>query len=203
MVVLGRVLIGCAAILPTTVRMNGGRTGQLCACADDTPAGFEDGGALAGPFWDAFSEEVQAEADELGLTVRYLGFDDRKLSVLADGAGVDELQELNRALSAFIDQSDDETLEALPPFMLEVASPGLGNTLKTDRDFATFRGFPVTATTSEPYKNKSEWEGTLVGRDDEFLSMNLKGRSVKIPIGLVVEVALPTAKREGGDTFGA
>ena len=203
MVLLGRVLIGCAAILPAAVRMNGSRAGELCACTDEAPASFTDGGALAGPFWDAFSEEVQAEAEELGLTVRYLAFDDRKLSVHADGAGVDELQELNRALSAFIDQSEDETLEALPPFMLEVASPGLGNTLKTDRDFVSFKGFPVTVTTSEPYKKKSEWEGTLVGRDDEFLSLNLKGRPITIPIGLVLEVALPTAKREGGDTFGA
>ena len=78
---------------------------------------------------------MQVEAEELGLTVRYLGFDDRKLMVHADGAGVDELQELNKWASAFIDSSDDEVLEALPPFMLEVASPGVGNLIVTDRDF--------------------------------------------------------------------
>ena len=202
MVLLGRALVSCAAIIPAVVRQNGGRAGELRACVDEAPASFTDGGALAGPFWDAFSEEVNAEAEELGLTVRYLAFDDRKLSVHADGAGVDELQELNRALSAFIDQSEDETLEALPPFMLEVASPGVGNLIVTDRDYASFKGFPVLVTTSEPFKNKSEWEGTLVGRDDEFLSLNLKGRPVKIPIGIVVEVALPSAKRESGDTYG-
>ena len=202
MVLLGRALVSCAAIIPAVVRQNGGRAGELRACVDEAPASFTDGGALAGPFWDAFSEEVNAEAEELGLTVRYLAFDDKKLSVHADGAGVDELQELNRWASAFIDSSDDEVLEALPPFMLEVASPGVGNLIVTDRDYASFKGFPVLVTTSEPFKNKSEWEGTLVGRDDEFLSLNLKGRPVKIPIGIVVEVALPSAKRESGDTYG-
>ena len=203
MVVVGRALLGCAAFLPAVVRQNGGRAGELRACVGGSPAMVTDGGALAGtPFWDAFSEEVQVEAEELGLTVRYLGFDDRKLMVHADGAGVDQLQELNKWASAFIDSSDDEVLEALPPFMLEVASPGVGNLIVTDRDFVSFKGFPVLVTTSEPFKKKSEWEGTLVGRDDEFLSLNLKGRIVKIPIGIVVEVALPKAKRESGDTFG-
>ena len=93
-------------------------------------------------------------------------------------------------------------LEALPPFMLEVASPGVGNLIVTERDYVSFKGFPVLVTTSEPFKKKSEWQGTLVGRDDEFLSLNLKGRIVQIPIGIVVEVALPKAKRERGDTFG-
>jgi ribosome maturation factor RimP len=190
MVVLAaRALVNCALLPSVAVR-----TGVLRACTD--------GGALAGPFWDAFTEEAKAEAEELGLTVRHLGFNGQKLAVHADGAGIDELQQLNVHLSAFIDNSPDEELEALPPFILEVASPGLGNTLTTDRDFTAFKGFPVTATTSEPYKSKTSWEGTLVKRDDEFLTLNLKGRPVKIPIGLVVDVKLPNAKREAGDTFG-
>ena len=84
----------------------------------------------------------------------------------------------------------------------EAAPRFVKDTLTTDRDFTAFKGFPVTATTSEPYKSKTSWEGTLVKRDDEFLTLNLKGRPVKIPIGLVVDVKLPSAKREAGDTFG-
>ena len=63
--------------------------------------------------------------------------------------------------------------------------------------------FSVTATTSEPFKSKTSWEGTLVRRDAKYLTLNLKGRPVKIPIELVVDVQLPSAKSEAGDTFGS
>ena len=57
----------------------------------------------------------------------------------------------------------------------------------------------MTVTTTEVYKKKTVWEGTLVGRDDEFVSLNLKGRPVKIPTELVAHVRLPEAKTEPGD----
>ena len=58
----------------------------------------------------------------------------------------------------------------------------------------------MTVTTREPYyKKKPNWEGTLVGRDAEHVSINLKGRPVKIPLELVEEVRLPGAKTEAGD----
>ena len=87
----------------------------------------------------------------------------------------------------------------LPPFLLEVGSPGLSSVLTSDLDFRSFKGFPVTVTTTEPYKNKSSWEGTLIGRDAESVSINLKGRAQKIPLALVAEVSLPGAKCEPGD----
>ena len=39
----------------------------------------------------------------------------------------------------------------------------------------------------------------VVGRDAEHVSINLKGRPVKIPLELVEEVRLPGAKTEAGD----
>ena len=72
-------------------------------------------------------------------------------------------------------------------------------TIRAKHDSA-FKGFPVTVTTREPYyKKKPNWEGTLVGRDAEHVSINLKGRPVKIPLELVEEVRLPGAKTEAGD----
>lgn len=41
--------------------------------------------------------------------------------------------------------------------------------------------------------------GSLVGRDDEFVTINLKGRLQKIPRELVAKVELPKAKTEAGD----
>ena len=164
----------------------------LVACEEE-PAG----GALAGPFWDAFCEEVDAECAELGLNAREISFKGGKLNVLAGGGGSEKLEALNRHLSAYIDAQDED--DSLPAFLLEVSSPGLSATLTTDLDFTAFKGFPVVATTTEPFKSKTRWEGTLVGRDEEFLSLNLKGRSQRIPIGIIDEVCLPAAKREAGD----
>ena len=177
------------------------RTSSVCACAAaDDPLDTADN-PLAGPWWDGFCEEVQAEAELLGLEVRELKFSNGKLSVQASGAGVDELQSLNKHLSGYIDASADEEIDALPPFLLEVSSPGLSPSLTSDVDFEAFKTFPVTARTSEPFKKKTVFEGTLAGRDDEFVILNLKGRLVKIPRDIVTEVRLPDAKREAGDPY--
>ena len=90
-------------------------------------------------------------------------------------------------------------VSTLPPFLLEVSSPGLSAELTSDADFAAFKGFPVVVTTSEEFKSKTQWEGTLVGRDDEKVAVNLKGRKQEIPWAIVSSVRLPNAKRESGD----
>ena len=154
----------------------------------------------AAPFWDEFEAEAQTEAEALGLDIKSLIFDSGKLSVLASGAGVDELQQLNSHLSQFLDaRSGDEVVESMPAFLLEVSSPGLSNVLKTEQEYRSFKGFPVTVVCTEPFKNKESWEGTLVGRDEKSVTINLKGRPQKIPVELVAEVRLPEAAHEPGD----
>ena len=169
--------------------------------AQEAMAPADEGGPFAGPVWDALCNEAREEAEELGLTITKMSYASGKLSVLASGGGLDELQALNTHLSSFVDEQDEATMEALPPFLLEVSSPGLSSILTTDLDFSAFKGFPVTATTTEPFKDKTVWEGTLVGRDDEFVTINLKGRLVKLPRSIVGEVALPKSKREPGDPY--
>ena len=78
---------------------------------------------------------------------------------------------------------------------------GVSNTLSSDKDFAAFKGFDVTVTTNAEFKKKTKFEGTLVGRDAEFVTINLKGRLQKIPIELVEAVRLPTAQTEAGDPY--
>ena len=159
-----------------------------------------DGGSMDGSaFWDGLIAEVNAEGEALGISIDSVTFISGKLAVVASGAGVDELQQLNSQLSNFIDTYTEESTDELPPFLLEVASPGLSDVLESDLDFTAFKGFPVTVTTTEEFKKKTSWEGTLVGRDDESLTINLKGRAQKIPIGIVAEVRMPSAKTEQGD----
>ena len=149
------------------------------------------------PFWSKFCEEADAEAEALGLEVTQVSFGVGKLSVSAGGGGVDQLQQLNTYLSGFIDSFDQD--DELPPFLLEVSSPGLSPVLHSDADFNAFKGFPVEVTLTEPFKSKTTFQGTLVGRDDEAVSINLKGRLQRIPLGVISQVCLPAAKREAGD----
>ena len=155
---------------------------------------------LEGPFWDEFREFAGEEADESG---------DGDLGCLraahAERAGGGrqrrELQQLNQRLSGFLDNAGGDTIESMPAFVLQVSSPGVSNTLSSDKDFAAFKGFDVTVTTNAEFKKKTKFEGTLIGRDAEFVTINLKGRLQKIPIELVEAVRLPTAQTEAGDPY--
>jgi ribosome maturation factor RimP len=190
---LAPLLAAGALISGVTPRM-GARTTAIRACKTID--------ALDGPFWDLFRSEAGEIGASLGLEIQSIEMKSGTLRVLASGGGVDELQQLNSELSGLFDRhADDETVEALPPFMLNVSSPGLSNVLESDRDFTTFKGFPVTITMTEEFKKKTVWEGTLTSRDEDAVLINVKGRPVKIPRELIAEVRLPDAKREAGDTF--
>ena len=161
-----------------------------------------DGIDIEGAFWADFDAEAKLEAEQLRLEIVGVEFHQGRLSVLVGGAGVDQLQALNAHLSLFIDnRQQDDDVAALPPFLLEVSSPGLSAELRSEQDFEVFKGFEVAVATTELYKKQDSWLGTLVGRDDEFLRLSIKGRPAKIPRELVREVRLPAAKKEAGDPY--
>jgi ribosome maturation factor RimP len=75
-------------------------------------------------------------------------------------------------------------------YVLEVSSPGIGEELGSDRDFASFRGFPVEVLRRQADATEVVREGLLLGRDDQVLLLNLRGRTVRIPREEVVRVRL-------------
>ncbi|NJP09109.1 MAG: ribosome maturation factor RimP [Leptolyngbyaceae cyanobacterium RU_5_1] len=75
-------------------------------------------------------------------------------------------------------------------YVLEISSPGVSRALSTDREFISFKGFPVTVTASEPYAGQQEWTGQLIRRDETAVHLNQKGRAIAIPRGLVTRVQL-------------
>ncbi|MEL6814914.1 MAG: ribosome maturation factor RimP [Cyanobacteria bacterium J06598_3] len=103
-----------------------------------------------------------------------------------EDTGLDDCERLSVVLTEALDTS-----EIIPDaYVLEISSPGVSDILMSDRDFQVFKGFPVEVQLSELYKKKQVWQGSLVGRDEEKLSLNLKGRPVKIPRELVLSVQL-------------
>lgn len=83
----------------------------------------------------------------------------------------------------------DETELFATAFALEVSSPGLSEDLVSDRDFQSFRGFPV-----ELHRQRQEHHdvihGTLMGRDETVVCLNRKGRITRVPRGDVLQVRL-------------
>jgi ribosome maturation factor RimP len=73
---------------------------------------------------------------------------------------------------------------------LEVSSPGISRQLVTDREFISFKGFPVSISTSQPYEGQQEWTGQLIRRDETNVYLNQKGRVIEIPRTLIARVQL-------------
>jgi ribosome maturation factor RimP len=100
--------------------------------------------------------------------------------------GLSDCERMSVMFEAALDQSD-----LIPDaYILEVSSPGVSRTLSTDREFTSFKGFPVTVTTHAPFNGHSSWVGQLVKRDERAVYLSLKGRSVTIPRDLIDAVEL-------------
>lgn len=93
---------------------------------------------------------------------------------------------MSRALEEALDR-----VELLPEaYILEVSSPGISRQLASDREFISFKGFPVTVHTTEPYQGHIAWQGNLIKRDEEAVHLNQKGKATKIPRDLIAKVQL-------------
>ncbi len=78
-------------------------------------------------------------------------------------------------------------------YVLEISSPGIPETLNEDRDFRSFRGFPVCVRYRDAKTGaEAEREGLLLERTDDSVLINVRGRSVRLPRADVISVRLTT-----------
>jgi ribosome maturation factor RimP len=97
---------------------------------------------------------------------------------------LDDCEAMSRALDVVLDETD-----IIPDaYVLEISSPGITRILSTDRDFISFKGFPVTVLTHEAFRGQMSLSGQLIARDDESVKLNCKGRSVTIPRHIINRV---------------
>ncbi|QLE59324.1 ribosome maturation factor RimP [Nostoc sp. TCL26-01] len=100
--------------------------------------------------------------------------------------GLDDCERMSRALEASLDAT-----EIIPDaYVLEVSSPGISRQLVTDREFISFKGFPITISTSPSYEGQQDWAGQLIRRDETKVYINQKGRAIAIPRSLITKVQL-------------
>jgi len=104
--------------------------------------------------------------------------------------GLNDCERMSRALEASLDGSD-----IIPDaYVLEVSSPGISRQLTSDREYLSFKGFPVIVFTSQPYDGQQEWIGQLIRRDEISVYLNQKGRVIEIPRTLITRVQLDERK---------
>jgi ribosome maturation factor RimP len=94
------------------------------------------------------------------------------------------------ALSTPLGEALDASVPIEGAYVLEVSSPGIGDHLQSDRDFQSFRGFPVEVRRREASGGVSCQAGLLLGRDDQAVLLNLRGRTLRIPREEVLQVRL-------------
>jgi ribosome maturation factor RimP len=100
---------------------------------------------------------------------------------LLQDTGLEDCEQMSRVLEAQLDAQ-----EIIPgAYVLEVSSPGIGRILTTEREFISFKGFAVIVNTKTPYKQNTQWQGTLQGRDENAVYIHQKGKKIAIPRDLV------------------
>ena len=79
-------------------------------------------------------------------------------------------------------------------YVLEISSEGVSDELKSDKDFETFKGFPVNVELNQKNSKKKFLNGLLYEKSKDFLAINIKGRIKKIPFDEVLRISLCTLK---------
>jgi ribosome maturation factor RimP len=105
---------------------------------------------------------------------------------LTQDTGLADCERMSRAFEPVLDES-----KLIPEaYVLEVSSPGLSRTLESDRDFISFKGFPVLVQADTADGGQQQWQGNLLGRDETVVKISLKGRTIKIPREPITQVQL-------------
>ena len=79
-------------------------------------------------------------------------------------------------------------------YVLEISSQGVSDELTSERDFKTFKGFPVNVELNHKNSKLKFLNGLLYEKSKDYLAINIKGRIKKIPFDEVLKVSLSTLK---------
>jgi len=79
-------------------------------------------------------------------------------------------------------------------YVLEISSLGVSDELTSDRDFKTFKGFPVNVELNQKNSKIKFLSGLLYEKSKDYLAINIKGKIKKIPFNEVLKISLSTLK---------
>ena len=97
---------------------------------------------------------------------------------------------------SFLNKLIDEAIQGSSildkPFTLEISSEGVSDFLTEEKDFQTFKGFPIEVTYQDLKKIEQQTNGLLLKRTNNDLHINQKGKTHRIPVQDVIQVRLTT-----------
>ena len=79
-------------------------------------------------------------------------------------------------------------------YVLEISSQGVSDELTSERDFKTFKGFPVNVELNQKNSKIKFLNGLLYEKSKDFLAINIKGKIKKIPFNEVLKISLSKLK---------
>jgi len=79
-------------------------------------------------------------------------------------------------------------------YVLEISSQGVSDELTSERDFKTFKGFPVNVELNHKNSKITFLNGLLYEKSKDYLAINIKGKIKKIPFDEVLKISLCTLK---------
>jgi len=79
-------------------------------------------------------------------------------------------------------------------YVLEISSQGVSDELTSERDFKTFKGFPVNVELNQKNSKIKFLSGLLYEKSKDYLAINIKGKIKKIPFDEVLKISLCTLK---------
>ena len=85
------------------------------------------------------------------------------------GVSLDDCEKVHRAIDPALDELDPTDGK---PYVLNVSSPGLDRPFKKQRDFERNYGKEVEVKLYAPLKGKKVYEGTLLNRTDNVVTIN-------------------------------
>ncbi len=86
-------------------------------------------------------------------------------------------------------------IEFPPLLVVEIVSPGISRQLSSEREFQSFKGFPVIVTGQDSQGKPQEWRGKLQGRDEQSIYLNQKGRIPLRTVTLFATIFVTTRKK--------
>lgn len=98
-----------------------------------------------------------------------------------DGVGLDDCEQVSRAVSAVLDVEDPVPGH----YDLEVSSPGLNRKLTKIEHFQRFKGETLKVSMRFPIVGRKRFRGTLVTSDDENIVVEVDGVSHTLPMATI------------------
>ena len=107
-----------------------------------------------------------------------------------DDITLDDCSKFNNPASTIIENSN--LLNS--SYVLEISSQGVTDELTSERDFKTFKGFPVNVELNQKNSQINFLNGLLDEKSKDYLAINIKGKIKKIPFNEVLKISLCTIK---------